>query len=246
MGKLHELIAVEPGIAGEAKKVMDEAVSIFKRREHFTGEIRKTELFDDNRKQEEVTEHKALDTTVDAKLAYVHDSMVRHLDAFVQKETTNTVAKANIELPDGTVLAENVPAAALLGLESRLKAIRDMYGEIPTLPPGVEWEWDEQTEVFRQKHPEQKLKTEKALKWQEVSKATDKHPAQVEKWNADVPIGKIIVTQTSGMLTPAQKSKLLGRIDTLLRAVVQARQRANCAEVIPVEIGQKIVDYIHG
>ncbi len=246
MGKLHELIAVEPDIAGEAKRVMDEALAVFGKRERFTGQTRTVKMFDESRQNEETVEHKVMDTTVDAKLKYIHGAIVRALDAFVQKETTNTVACADIVI-DGDVLANNVPAAALLGLESRLKQIREVYESIPTLTPGIEWEWNEQIGAYSQKHPEERIKTEKSLKWQQIAPPTDKHPAQrvVEKWNADVPVGKILSEEISGMISPAQKSKLIGRIDTLIRSVKQARQRANCAEVQNVDIGKKLIDYIH-
>lgn len=244
MGKLHELIAVEPDISGESKRVMDEAISIFSKRERFTGQTRTVKMFDESRQNEETVEHKTMDTTVDAKLNYIHAAIVRALDAFVQKEATNTVACADI-IVDNDVLAKDVPAAALLGLESRLKQVRDVYESIPTLTPGVEWEWNDQIGAYSQKHPEERIKTEKSLKWQQIAPPTDKHPAQVEKWNADVPVGKILSEEISGMISPAQKSRLIGRIDTLIRAVKQARQRANCVEVKDVNIGQKLVNYIH-
>ena len=75
--------------------------------------------------------------------------------------------------------------------------------------------------------------------------ATKEHPAQVESITTDVAIGKITVNNWSGMLSPAQKSILLGKIDTLIRAVKKARQRANTTEVVKVNIGDKLFDFIN-
>ena len=244
MGKLHELLAVEGDLEGESRKIIEEAKDTFGKRDRFIGSTRSVKMFDDNRSNEEIVEHKAMTTTVTDKLKYTHDAITRYLNAFLQKETTNQRAKASIVVND-VVLAENVPATALLGLETKLKGVRAMYEEIPTLAPGTSWVWDDQVSAYRMEHPDEKLKTEKSLKWQQIAPPTDKHPAQVEKWNADVPVGKIITEETSGMITPAEKSRLLGRIDTLIRAIKQARQRANSEEVVPVEIGEKLISFIH-
>ena len=48
------------------------------------------------------------------------------------------------------------------------------------------------------------------------------------------------------MISPAEKSALLGRIDKLIQATKKARQQANAAEVVNREIGRKIMDYING
>lgn len=244
MGKLHELIAVEPDVTSEAQKVCDEAKALFDKRQHFTGSTRTVKMFADERRQEDGVEHKALDTTVDAKLRYIHGAVIRALDLFAQKETTNAEAKADLVVDDA-VLVKNMPATALLGLETRLKQLREVYAAIPTLAPGIEWQFDEQLGAYRMVHPEVRGKTEKELRFKEVSPATDKHPAQVEKWWADAPVGRITTDEVSGMLSPAQKSVLLGRIDKLIRAAKQARQRANCQEVVKVQIGKTLIDFIH-
>jgi hypothetical protein len=244
MGKLHELLAVEGDLEGESKKITAEAVDTFNKRDRFEGHVKTTKMLDEARKGEETVDYKAITTTVAEKLAYVRQSAVRYLDAFLQKETTNQTAKADLVV-DGVVLAKDVPATALLGLESKLKSVRAMYEALPTLAPGVEWEFDAAQGVYKVKHPEERFKTEKSLKFQIMVPATDKHPAQVEKWTADVPIGKIIEEKISGMISPVEKSALLGRIDTLIRAVKKARQRANSADVVEVTIGTALFDYIH-
>jgi hypothetical protein len=76
--------------------------------------------------------------------------------------------------------------------------------------------------------------------------ATEEHPAQLETWSEDIPIGKFTETLWSGMLSPAEKSAKLGRIDKLLRAVKKARQRANAVDVVDVTIGKELFNYIEG
>ena len=75
---------------------------------------------------------------------------------------------------------------------------------------------------------------------------TKEHPAQIEKWADDVKIGRITDTTWCSMYSPAEKSALIGRIQELLAAVKQARQRANCQEVVDVKIANSLVQYILG
>jgi hypothetical protein len=74
--------------------------------------------------------------------------------------------------------------------------------------------------------------------------ATDKHPAQVKESTEDVAIGKYVQTDWCSMISPAEKSRVMGRVDALIRAVKQARQRANNVDVLKVKIGKSLSDYI--
>lgn len=248
MAKFHELISVEGDLDGTAKKVMEEAITTFKKAEYFIGGHKWLEMFDDARKQEEeeFTEHKEIETTVPEELAHVSDAVSRYYDAIAQKEATNQKAVASLEI-DGEILIEDAPATLLLGLESRLKNLRNVYDSIPTLAPGVEWVHHETKgkHIWKTKELEMRHKKEKSFKFQILVNATKEHPAQIEKWNIDVPIGNVKTDRWSGALSPAMKSKLLGRIDALIRAVKQARQRANTQEVEIINVGQNIFSYIH-
>lgn len=249
MGKLHELLAVEESLAGAAKKIVAEALVTFtKKADHFQGYVKRYEPFVAGVENERPSEEKAMVTTVRDKLVYTFDAVVPWLDAVLQKEATNQQARADIIVGDD-VLATDVPATYLLGLETKLKELREMAEGIPTLQPGIVWEPDPSHEgsgVFKTAHPIERLRTEKVVKPVVLYPHTDKHPAQVKEVTEDVNVGKFIDTHWSGMYTPAQKSELLGRIDTLLRAVKQARQRANCAEVVTSTIGDTLKQFIIG
>ncbi len=251
MPHLHEVLAVEKDLEQVASKVVSEAVVTFtKKTDHFTGHVRTLEMFAEDRKREEEgqREVKELTTTVPEKLSYVTEHLIRYYDALSQKESTNQEAKANVELPDGTELLKDVPATLLLGLENKLGRLREMYDSIPTLQPGVEWEADLQAKykgVYKAKTPEVGLRTEKDFNYRVLYEATKEHPAQIEKWTMDKAVGQYKRDRTSGMLTPAQKSDLLGRLDTLIAAVKQARMRANMTEVKKLDVGQVIFDFLH-
>ena len=142
MGKLHEILAVESDLEGSARRVMEEAtVTFVKKADHLNASYRKLRIFDDLLKDQETEEHKAMVTTVPDKLGYMLRAVGKHYDASYQKNLANTVAKADLVV-NGEVLATEVPATFLLGLESKLKKLREVYEKIPTLSPGVEWVTD--------------------------------------------------------------------------------------------------------
>jgi hypothetical protein len=248
MPKLHEILAVEGDLEATAKKVIEEAVVTFsKKSDHFLESHRSLVFFDEARDKENVEEHSEMVTTVADKLKYVQRHITKYWDTFAKKETTNQNAKADLVI-DGEVLATELPATMLLGLESKLKIVRALYEAIPTLQPGMNWQLDPDRgeHIYKTAEPETRMRTEKQVQVKVTYEATKEHPAQLETWNADVSVGKISVTHWSGMISPAEKSQVLGRIDTLIRGVKRARQRANTTDVVKTNIGEILFNYING
>ncbi len=245
MAKMHELLAVEADAQGQFKNILAETKNVFGKGNLFIGHLRKLEMFeDDGVKHPE--ERAELTTTVATRLDYNNKAVVKYFDVLLQKESTNQVAKADVVV-DGKTLAAGLPATFLLGMESRLRELRDVYVTIPTLTQAVRWEKDEGmgTGVYRAAFPEEKLKTSMKFKSQVLYAATKEHPAQIEKWEEQVPVGKYVKDYWCGMITPARKSELLGRIDVLIAAVKKARQRANSTEVVKNNIGKALMGFIN-
>jgi len=249
MAELHELLAVEGSKQGIAQKIIDEAIVTFtKKMEHFTGHRKTLNMFaDEDKNQEDAgTEIKEMVTTVPDKLAYAVDSIKDWLDVTFQKEKSNQNAKANIEIDD-VLLAVDCPATFLLGLETKkLLDIRRMFEVVPTLQPGIKWEKDPQMgeNVYRAENAVKTTKTKKTAQSKILVPATKEHPAQIEKWNEDIVVGMYTEEKWSGMITPAEKSAILGRIDKLLQACKQARMRANKTEAVKDKIADRLFKYI--
>ena len=247
MSKLHELLAAEPDLQSTFKLVTDEARKTFSDKQNmFIGWMRTLEMFEESDATKMEPELQNMEETVDKKLQYIGQHGAKYLNAVFQKEATNQVAKADL-IVAGKTLAKDVPATFLLGLESKLKNIRAMYAAIPTLQPGIEWRRDEEIDAYRMVHPEVKMKTAKTFQHKVLYKATDKHPAQIEKWEENVNVGKYVRTVWCGAISSAEKSQLLGRLDTLIIEVKKARMRANDCEVVGHgNIGELILNYVHG
>ena len=248
MSKLHQLLAVEGDLEGTYKKVLEETKTNFtKHPDRYFGAHQRTEFFDESAPKEADT-HKEMDDTIPSKLAYTQTHIIRYLDAVLQKERTNQDARADLVI-DGATIAKDMPATFLLGLENKLKTIRNsIYETIPTLQPGVKWEKDEAEGkgFYRRAHPEEKFRTKKAMKNHVVASATKEHPAQVQVYNEDEKVARIVTDTWCGMISPAEKSTVLGRIDKLIRGVKKARQKANTAEVVKTTIGNELFAYING
>jgi hypothetical protein len=245
MAQLHELLAVEGDLSNVSNKTTKKTTTTFtKKPEHFRGIVRSVTMLDVAREGENVTEEKAMVTTVSDKLEYVAKGVADYFDAMLQKEASNQLATADLVV-NGVTIAVALPATFLLGMETRLKNLRAVYEAIPTLDPGIKWEAADYIApgVFIS-DPKVSFKTEKTIKSKILVEPTDKHPAQVREWTEDVAVGRIETTQQSGMLTVARKSELLERIDNLIRGVKKARQRANRQEVVDVHIGEKLMSYI--
>lgn len=245
MPKLHEIIAVEGDRAKEATAILKETeVTFSKRAEHFIGSHSKYTPFDEGA-ADASEESKAMDTTVREKLDYMFQSLIKSVDITATKDEGNRHAKANIVLK-GCVLARDVPATTLLMLEGKLKRWQEVFLKIPTLSPGREWvkDPDKGAGIYRDNNPPARFRTARTTKHKVLVQATDKHPAQIEKWQEDERIGRIVETTWSGMLSPAEKSELLARLSDLHAAVKEARMRANSTEVTPVFIGELLVSYL--
>ena len=254
VSKLHELLAALNDNDSRSKRVQQEAIETFtKKANHFMGMDKTLHMFDEKDANLEPAnaQQQILTTTVGAKLTYIKKDISRWYDAFLQKEATNQDARADF-IVGGVAIAKDLPAAFFLGMEKELKALRSVYESIPTLQPGIKWEEDSTLSaqdnskgVYRNANPSKKLKTKQTIEHKVLVPADEHHPAQVEKWAENIPVGEFTEETFCGMLTPADKSAMLQRITKLISAVRKARMRANTTEVKKMHVGKAIFKYIH-
>jgi hypothetical protein len=251
VAKIHELIPVESDKVTIANTLIDEAVNTFaKKPDHFIGQTRRVEMYDEARQVENTTDRKELVETVDSKLDHVWGGLREAIDVTMTKENSNTSPEARADVVvNGKPVLKNVPATALLALEKKLSHLKGLYQSIPTLDPSYAWEADDTaalTGTMRTKFPQEGHKTEKVSDVLVLYEATDKHPAQVKEITLDKNVAKVTTDRQSGMISPARKAQLLSRISDLATAVKEARQRANMAEVTPLNVADDIRAFIHG
>lgn len=256
-GKLHEILAVEGDHEGRSKAAISESIATFKNKERlFQAKTRTLTMFqknETNRVELEAIEAKEktetpLAATVPENLNYLGVILAEYYDVVFQKEATNQQAKADVII-NGETLLTDVPVTFLLSMESRLKEVRNVIVEIPTLEPTIAWVPDTtHAKAHVYKAPvTHDTKTLKETKHNIVVAPTDKHPAQVVAYDAVSNIGQYTDAQWSGKITSATKATLLQNIDSLIQAVKKARQRANATTLVPSnDVGNKLMKFLLG
>jgi hypothetical protein len=251
MGHLHQLLGVEETLLQTSQTVADETMKIFtSKHQLLKGDVKTLKMFAEGEEQEAIekanSSNTAIATTVQQRLDFTSEYWIKWLDCIYQKEITNqTSAKADLVV-DGEIIANDVPAIFLLGLENKLKNLKKLFLAAPTLRPGVNWKLDENAGkgVFINPNEDVKIKTQKSTLSMMTAEATPQHKAQVHIYTDDVPIGKITTKETCGHITPALKNKYLDRIDSLMMAANKQRQLANTSVASTEIIGQKLISYI--
>lgn len=250
MAKLHELLAVEGQLKGQAEATRTELRNTFDKKRHLFEE--KIVTFQPNEENaSQVREQQSdLQSKIADELQWIGGIWSKAIDASYQIAQANTQAFADVVMEDGTTLLSHVPATGLLELEKRAAEIQELVTAIPTLDPakGFQPDTDRGKNVFRARDVV-KMRTKKTSRPIVLYDATKEHPAQTQLINEDVPIGRLTEQEWSGLITPAQKADMLERAEALRRAVKQARQRANDTEVASLNgtrIGRALFGFVFG
>lgn len=247
MAKLHELLAVESNLKSQAVKSTADLLNTFEKKKHHFGETLVTFIPNEEGKPESTESQLDLQTTVKKEIAWLSPFLVKAIDAGFQVDVANTFAKADVVLDDGYTVIADVPATSLLQLEKRINELHTFVTQIPTLDPAKGFEPDSQRGdgIFRARDIT-KPRTKKVNKILTLAPATEKHPAQVQVIVEDEPIGTLKQQEWSGLITTADKGKMIERVETLLRAVKQARARANDIDLDTTKnkIGKRLLDYV--
>lgn len=247
MTKLHELLAVQDNVNGQATKTRTEQATTFEKKRHLFEKKVKAFKPDAEGSPTQIEEQSDIQTTVVKEIEWLKGFLVKQIDIGYRVDIGNRVAVADVITEDDDVLAKGLPTTTLLWLAKRVMEVKDLIATIPTLDPakGFQPDFDSGKGVYKARDvvKQRKVKTKKLyIKYE----ATDKHPAQTELVDEDVPVGTIQEQEWSALPTPALKAELLGRAEKLYRAVVRARSKANEQEfdTANAKIGDTLLDYI--
>jgi hypothetical protein len=247
--KLHELLAVEADRESAAAAIVAETINTFSKKANlFQGKHSKYTPFDAEALDAEESNQEIV-TTVPAKLDHTFKAIARALNVTAAKDLTNQSAEARAAIViDDFALTPELPATTLLMLESKLKGWLAILTEIPTLAPGRKWELDADkgANIYRDATDDVKFRTKKVTHHKIIVEPTQHHPAQIHAWSEDERVGKVTESSWSGMMSPAEKSQLISRLQNLIIAAKQARQRANTAEVVEVDVAAPLISYLMG
>lgn len=244
--KLHELLAVKENVDNQAKQCRTDLATTFEKKRHLFEETKKTYTPDGENQKPVTEEQKDIQTTVSKEIEWISRILAKAIDVNYQIDLANTMAKADV-MVDGTALLKDVPATNLLLLAKRLQEIKALVDVIPTLDPakGFRPDGDKGKGIYKAREIH-KARTKKENSVLVLYPATDKHPAQTQLVSEDKKIGVIQELEWSAMITPAMKSDILERLETLIRAVKRAQAKANETQldVTGNVIGESVLEYI--
>ena len=237
---LHEMLAISKTVKSTQNRVVTDFYHVMQKPALFNGMTRVYQPKDDDGEQLP-PESVLVQRTVPAALAQVQDALSRLMAVQAEIDVTNMEAVAAVIIGE-THLTPYLPATHLLWLEKQITDLRTVIQAVPTLDPAQVWSWDSQQGLWAT----DELKTNRPRKVYRnhvKAPATDKHPAQVEVYTEDVTVGTWVTRKLSGAMPATEVEKLLGRVDTVLKAVKQARERANSTETRKAT-SAGVLDYI--
>lgn len=247
MSKLHELLAVEKDLHGQADACRADLKGTFeKKAHHFTKKVVTLKSLKDS-VSDKVESQLNLETTVRKELKWIAEKLAKAIDLGHHIDIANITAASDVVLEDGTILLKSVPTTSLLRLQHRVTEVRDLVHAIPTLDPAKNFVEDrsEGDDIYKADPAERRL-GEKQFRFIVMVPPTDKHPAQVKELMEDVPISISLTQEWSSLLTVGGKGDMLDRVEDVLRAIKKARARANEMEidVRQNKIGDAVLGYI--
>ena len=244
MQELHTLLANLDANKKRSVDALNEVIKLFTIKDSLLEGIQKTytPLNEDSNYRPDNTV-KYLATTVAAKIRFAETPIIKALDEELKRNETNRVAAGKLKIGDTFF---ELSVTSLMDLEKQVHKLKLMYERIPTLDLSYKWS-PARIDVLDAYESElrETTATNQEFRVLELSKATKEHRAQVEKYTAQVPVGTWKTIRYSGRIPGADKSSLLARIDKLLEAIRTARSEANRTEIIEINIGETIFNYIN-
>lgn len=244
MAKLNQIIAIEKGVKSRVYGDLTELNKAIQKPDLFNG-FAKTYQKKDEDGEDLPAEKKRVQFVASEVLRNAERSMSELMEVTARKDWTNCVANASVRI-NGTVLVENAPVSYLLFLEKQLNDLRTFVGNLPVLDEAENWSKDENSGLYKA-DASQTHRTRKVQKPIVLYPATAEHPAQTQMVTEDIIAGFWTQVKQSGALPKPDKQAVLAKIETLLRAVKEAREEANVHDEVTVpNVGQAVFGYLLG
>lgn len=243
MAKLNQIIAVEKGVKSKAQQDLAGAHQGLQKPALLAG-ISRTYQPKDEEGEQLPPESTRVQVKAEDVLRGTAKALTRLFDVTATKDWSNCEARADVTV-DGRTLLGDVPVSYLLFLEKQLIDLNAFIRRLPILDASEAWSIDPSTDAWKTESV-RTLRTKKVPRNHVKAEATDKHPAQVEVYYEDVPVGYWTTVKFSGALPARRVNDLLDRVEKLQQAVKFAREEANGAEVTDQRVGDVVFGYLFG
>lgn len=240
---LSQIIAIEKGVKSDAETALTAAHREVQKVEPLTG-ITRTYVPRQEDGVQLPPETKLPQVRAEEAISVVEQQLSRLFDVTATKDQANCTARADVVIDGVTVLAA-VPVTTLLFLERKLVDLHTFIAKLPVLDPAERWTYSGDVGAYASA-PSETLRSKKVMRNHVRYEATEKHPAQVDVYNEDVPEGTWTTVKYSGALPADRVAVLLARVTKLTQAVKQARELANTTPVEDVALGAPFFAYLFG
>jgi hypothetical protein len=241
MTTLSQIIAVEKGVKADAtRRVTDLHRDVQK--EPLLSGITRTYQPRDDEGDKLPPESTKVQIGAEDVLRQVGGIMTRLFDVTLTKDNANCRAAADVVV-DGEPLLRKVPVTYLLFLEKQLTDIHTIVAKLPLLNPAEDWTEDSAAGSWKTP-PVKTVRTQKIPRNHVLSDATKEHPAQVQVYMEDKPVGDWTTVKFSGAMPAARVRQILDRVEALQRAVKYAREEANTTVVEDQTAGDAVFGYL--
>lgn len=243
MPKLNQILAVEKGEKTRIQTAITELYKLVQKPALFSG-VSKTYAPINAEGETIPPQNVRVQLTSQEVLSNNARLMTDLITNEARKDWTNTVAKADVVLDDGTVLIPGAPVSFLLFLEKQLTDMRTLVSHLPILDPAETWTFDTNASLYKTAGS-QTHRTKKTTVPIVLIQPTPEHPGQAQLISEDVLAGYWTEVKQSGALAKSDKAALLTRIENVLRAVKTARESANLQdEVASPKAAEAIFNYL--
>jgi len=243
MTKLNQIIAVEKGVKSKSFQELTEAHHTVQKAALLSG-ISRTYQPKDEEGEQLPPESTRVQIKAEEVLRQTAATLTRLFDVTATKDWANCVAKADVTV-DGRTLVKDVPVSYLLFLEKQLTDLHTFVKKLPILDAAESWAHDPSSDSWKTE-PVRTVKTKKVPRNHVKAEATEKHPAQVEVYYEDIPVGYWTTVKFSGSLPARRVNELLERVEALQNAVKFAREEANGTSVTDQHVGEAVFGYLFG
>ena len=245
---LNQVIALVTSKKPQFQKYLTSAKGAF-RSEAVNGMIRVYTPFNDEDRNVPPNDSKGIAVDARSVVREFEEEFANIVNLIATNDVGNQNAVADVcgvdDSGEEVVVLKDVPVTHLLYLEKALADLRSFVETAPTLNPMQNWTYDENRDCYATE-PVRSIRTAKQKTRFVKAEATEHHPAQVEIFDEDIPVGTWATTYISTAFDSATKKSILKRVDSLIDGVKKARERANSLQVEQVRFGNQIVDFVFG
>jgi hypothetical protein len=240
--KLSQIIAVEKGVKSDAARQFTDLHHNVQKAPLLSGISRTYQPREDGGDQYP-PESTKVQISAEDTLGQAAKVLTRLFDVTLTKDHANTIARADVKV-GGSAILKDVPVTYLLFLEKQLTDLHAFVAKLPVLDPAEDWTQEGAPPGCWKSEPVKTVRPKKIPRNHVLADATQHHPAQVQVFTEDVPVGDWTTVKFSGALPGRRVRELLDRVTVLQQAVKYAREEANGTEVTDQKAGEKVFAWL--